>query len=116
MKIVAILVLSLIPSIVFARNGNQRYYYPTYYYPTYNRVITQEKYIIPVREVKFPEVKGLRVLEDSEGKQYYELDGKLYLKTNTLSKENVIVDGYGSETTTTKVENDKIIVERTIIK
>lgn len=97
MRAAILAILLAISSTAMA--GNYRYYYGNYYY--YPQTI-HEKIVIPVREVKLAEVKGLRILQDLNGKNYVEVDGKIV----SLDSTNI------NEIITQSKENDKIVIER----
>ena len=84
--------------------SHQTYYYPQYYYQ-YPQLV-QEKYVIPVREEKYAEVKGLQILEDKDKIKFIVVNGKIYGIENW--QEKVIEDLKESK------NKDSIIIEKTI--
>ena len=71
------------PSLAIGRRlfSSNQHYYPQYYVLPQQ---VQERYVIPLREVKFKEVKGLQIVELPNGHQYYDIHGKLYPVVNGI--------------------------------
>lgn len=86
---------------------NYGYYrQPVYYYYYQPRVIVHEKFTFPIRETQYTEVKGLRVLEDTYGNKFYEVDGTIVSSDKAFVKEAV----------QEKLKGDKVIIERTFYR
>jgi hypothetical protein len=97
-----LLLLLATPAFAFGRRPvYNTTYYPTYYYAP--RVVIQEKYSIPIRELKYAEVAGLKIIEDSDGVQYMIVNG------NPIKLSSKVIENISE-----KRQDNKIIIERTI--
>jgi hypothetical protein len=105
------LILILLSTPVYAGPFRSRschtncYVQPVYYAPVVQKLVIEEKYSIPIRTTTFSEVKGLKILQDETGHEFYEINGKLVARPGSVVEETKEI-----------LNKDRIIIEKSIIK
>lgn len=104
MKLIIIILVLLIPNFALGFNRHRCNTHCAQIVQVVQPVVIQSTVIIPTRQTVYPEIKGLRLVEDIQGNKYYEINGKI-ISVNSIT-----------QITTESIKNGSVTVEKTLIQ